>query len=940
MKTPAPTQVGPRTVQAEFGLLRVLLLAACCILTAGCFGDNEIAPPTIVPDIAAVERSATFSLTIDGASSALSESSHPTLEPSTAPIAIKAPSQLLSLQAFAKRIVHRPDIVWVDLYMENLGDAALRDTVVQVSGATTLWDFTRDPFTNPLPPNAELQLGGIGLDGVGHLVIGVPSGIVSELTVTIRAVTTKRAPTNSSTIAVTADGSEVWTTFADADIVAVIDTASDNNAATLKVPGHPVSVAITPDDEFVVVASAQSNEVRIIDRRTRKVVQTFGEDRVGREPRHVVVSPDGGRILVSSYVSDTVTALVRNDDTFRFERQVKVGRRPMGMAVTADSATLLVAHFLPRGVVTNNEAWISTLSTDLRTASREVAIDDHFNLDRVHCISDVFGTTPARLTTEGVATQLAGVFMPPTGAEAWIPGARVAGAAIIWERGSNPEGGLDSLVAIRPGELVPPFVFIFDSRDSQAIERQLAPGGVERPVAPEYMSCARFQNEIEWLHRDLIPSAPGQQVNRFLAFPAGPSGLTESGIARSIAFTKGGRRALVLSYGADEMLLVDALTHHPAAQKHFGLSGSNPNGLVMTRDGKKAYVSYANSPFVSVIDSSAYANARSLGPTHVPYEYRQVNDVPQVGVAFGSKLLVRYIESVPERPQLVELKQVGIADDPMDPILRRGAILFSSANPDKYPLLSQSRLGACASCHPDGGNDGSMWATMEGERRTMNLHGGVAGRGWLHSSATHADAREFVDSIVTDRFGGKLPTADLESLSRYLAFGIPTLQHPRVNEALAARGEEVFKTKCAGCHAGPQMTSGAPDPASVLGGGGPAPGLFDVGTAIDNAQVALPTFFANLLTEKEADLVRSIRGDRALGGDDSVQKILDFRPRPVRAKGAFKAPSLVNVWDNVLLFHDGRFTDLTDAVQYLSKQLNLALSDEDTRAVVEFLHTL
>jgi hypothetical protein len=119
MKTPAPTQVGPRTVQAEFGLLRVLLLAACCILTAGCFGDNEIAPPTIVPDIAAVERSATFSLTIDGASSALSESSHPTLEPSTAPIAIKAPSQLLSLQAFAKRIVHRPDIVWVDLYMEN-----------------------------------------------------------------------------------------------------------------------------------------------------------------------------------------------------------------------------------------------------------------------------------------------------------------------------------------------------------------------------------------------------------------------------------------------------------------------------------------------------------------------------------------------------------------------------------------------------------------------------------------------------------------------------------------------------------------------------------------------------------------------------------------------------------------------------------------------------
>src|SRR5205814_63918 len=32
---------------------------------------------------------------------------------------------------------------------------------------------------------------------------------------------------------------------------------------------------------------------------------------------------------------------------------------------------------------------------------------------------------------------------------------------------------------------------------------------------------------------------------------------------------------------------------------------------------------------------------------------------------------------------------------------------------------------ACASCHPEGGDDGHTWKLAEGARRSMSLHGGV-----------------------------------------------------------------------------------------------------------------------------------------------------------------------------------------------------------------------
>lgn len=925
--------------------LSLSLLGAAAPSCAGETTSEPVDPPlTVEPDIEPTAVAAQFTVTVDPASAALLGK---TLEPVEGAASVVSAPSSVSLRAFVKRLPARPGILWVELFFENRTPAALRGVTVTLGdggGLSALYDFSNDPFAEPTPKR-NFVLGGVAQEGVGHLAIGVPDGGGPvTLDVKLDGVATKRASTASSPVAVTPDGAEAWMVWTDGDLVAIVDTASEKRIATVPVPGRPSSLAITPDGAYVLVSSSSANTVSIIDRAKRAVVQTLGEsDGIGREPRSLALSPDGSHAYVSAYVGDTITKLSRHGTSYRVDGVLDIGRRPTGIAVAPDGATLLVPHFLPRGTVTRNQAWVSVVATGSLSIAREVIFEDSFNAKSVECLASVFGVSASRLTTEATASELFGAFFTPGGSEAWIPATRVAGATVVWERGPGAQP-LAAVASIRTGEFLAPFQLALDTREPEKAAIMALPGVLDPPdVNLKYVTCAKIGLEVELISRDLIPSAPGEQVNRAAAFPTAITGLSESGLAHVAAFTRGGRRMLTLAHMSDEIVVTDALTHHPTTQRHFALSGSNPSGIALTPDGAKAYVVYDNTPVSSVIDLSSYADPSALpGPSYVPYAYRDVPDFPSAPGALTSKRIVRTIAGVPDRPSIEEIAQIPLVEaDSMAPELRRGSVLFHSSNPDKYPTLTASRLGSCGGCHPGGGNDGSMWGTMEGERRTMSLRGGVAGRGWLHAMGTHADAGEFVDTIVRERLGGDLAAADSAALARYVAFGIPRLQSPRVDTTLAARGQKVFAAKCAGCHPGAQMTSGNPDASSPLGGGAASgPMLYDVGTATDDAHVILGTFFESLFPPLEAKLFKELRGDRDLGPGDFAQTTLDFRQRPARKRDQFKAPSLVNVWDNAIFFHDGRYESLDGVVQHLDETLSLGLSKEDRGAVVEYLHTL
>ncbi len=148
---------------------------------------------------------------------------------------------------------------------------------------------------------------------------------------------------------------------------------------------------------------------------------------------------------------------------------------------------------------------------------------------------------------------------------------------------------------------------------------------------------------------------------------------------------------------------------------------------------------------------------------------------------------------------------------------------------------------ACASCHPEGGDDGRVWQfTGIGARRTQNLQGGVLARMPFHWSGDIADMDALVNVVLVDRMGGapigEQATLDLAAwMNGQAALAAPAPADP----ASVARGATLFDdsaTGCTGCHSGPQLsnhqlvdvgTGGSFKVPSLLGVGYRAPYLHD-----------------------------------------------------------------------------------------------------------------
>ncbi|MCA9675285.1 MAG: hypothetical protein KC464_09645, partial [Myxococcales bacterium] len=720
---------------------------------------------------AVTPRTARIRITIDPSDPSLAS---PQREPQAAPLTATVEDGTLTVRGGVKRFALHPERLFVELYLVEgsaTGWADATAAVDDVTGAAAVYDLAIDPLSAPVA-TASLPIGGIAPEGVARLRVGfdlaaADAPLAFTLDVTGRATT--RTARSSAPIAITGDGAEAWATFGDGDVLAVIDTVTDARVAQVAAAGRPTSVAITPDDALVLTTCADCNQLVVVDRARREVVQRLGEaEGLGRDPRHVVIAPDGTRAWVSAAVGDTVTVLERVGDRFRVRTTIPVGRRPSGLSVSPDGATVYVAHFLPRGPIRDNEGWVSVIDGERDVVVGDAVLRDDGDEAEAGCLAlvDAFGDhTAAELSFEATPTQLAGVFLDPGGHTGWVPGLRVAGFPIF--EGDPSALGFEFLAL---GANSPAMLFPLDVRTPRAPAFPKVGAIVDiTDRSEDFLACVPATEDAEAV-RARAGATADETIYAGVTIPSQGTFLDETGVARFVGFSRGGRRVLVLSYVADELAVLDGATGSPLARHHLPLSGSNPIGLAVTPDGAKAYVAYENSTFVSVLDLGDYAGdgAALPRPTVVPYRLDPGAGAGQGAAIITFLMLTRSVAGVPARPPLAEVAQVPVVDaDPLDPELRRGKVLFTSSNPDKYPTLSGGRQAACAACHPDGGNDGTAWSTMEGERRTIGLWGGVAGRGWLHASATHRGVADFATTIVRERLGGTgLSAADEAALSR------------------------------------------------------------------------------------------------------------------------------------------------------------------------------
>jgi mono/diheme cytochrome c family protein len=214
---------------------------------------------------------------------------------------------------------------------------------------------------------------------------------------------------------------------------------------------------------------------------------------------------------------------------------------------------------------------------------------------------------------------------------------------------------------------------------------------------------------------------------------------------------------------------------------------------------------------------------------------------------------------------------------------KRGNILVQSREPATLQILTQrvdpivlaterkADLGhqvfhaattgklACASCHPDGGEDGLTWEFVGlGARRTQSLRGGILDTAPFHWNGDMTSLDHLMHDVFVGRMqGGSVDRERVQALGRWLD-QVPTIKPSRWHAGeMVDRGKALFEssaTACTTCHKGADFTNG---------------GSFDVGTGgafqvpqLHNLAFRAP-FMHNGCAKTLAD-----RFSSACGGDD------------------------------------------------------------------------
>ncbi len=158
----------------------------------------------------------------------------------------------------------------------------------------------------------------------------------------------------------------------------------------------------------------------------------------------------------------------------------------------------------------------------------------------------------------------------------------------------------------------------------------------------------------------------------------------------------------------------------------------------------------------------------------------------------------------------------------------RGRRIFEAV--DDKRITSSGR--GCASCHPDGRADALTWGTPEGPRQTMMLAGrlqGTAPYGWTRGMKT---VHGYVGETIRRLGGSGLVREDMEALTAY----ITQLRAPDPSRLSAAaiaayppsrvsRGRAIFESSeagCSTCHSGAQFTDGMSHAVAGSSSAGPA----------------------------------------------------------------------------------------------------------------------
>ncbi|MBA2544962.1 MAG: cytochrome-c peroxidase [Deltaproteobacteria bacterium] len=165
-----------------------------------------------------------------------------------------------------------------------------------------------------------------------------------------------------------------------------------------------------------------------------------------------------------------------------------------------------------------------------------------------------------------------------------------------------------------------------------------------------------------------------------------------------------------------------------------------------------------------------------------------------------------------------------------------GAAAF---DPGRNVFHAQTAIGlACASCHPEGRDDGLTWNFAQfGVRRTQSIAGHILERAPYHWAGDMNDLPKLMDDVFSTRMAGGFLTDNQKAALGPWMNRIPAPPPMVVNGEAALRGAALFESSgCKSCHNGDVLsnnqlvnvgTGGKFKVPSLLGVGSRAPFMHD-----------------------------------------------------------------------------------------------------------------
>jgi YVTN family beta-propeller protein len=607
------------------------------------------------------------------------------------------------------------------------------------------------------------------------------------------------------------------------------------------------TLALSADGSQIYVADADNNQVLVVDASKKTVLHRVT---VGNSPSHLLTAPDG-RVFVSNRQSRSVSVVDAAKGTV--VGTIAVGTEPTGLAMTSDGKTLLVAN--------TTNASVSVVDVPSLTEKMQIATEADPNEISLLTDSKAYVTHIRSGDVSTIDVSSAKVMrVVNTSAPAGILNGQNRHSEGPTDIVIPPRGGF----VYQPNQLA-----LLDTIQTQPVQQQPPPsnsysGGVSSSgtVAPPVVTPGLATLDST---QDTLVVGAGLGGN--LSCPNCGAGVLQgptTSTANSAPITVNTHvPPMVLTPIGIALSGPSAAVADPNGKFLYITHLNSNNVAVVWMDPSKATSSQSVDPTTGIQSlPTGVFEVISVGAAPNGIAIPASDDRAYVYNSFDHSISILGPDSAGQ--SIIEQSRFTVGSTSLTPEQDLGRRLFFSAND---PRMTSTAAGgiACGSCHLQGREDGRTWQFSEGPRNTPTVAGRHLGTtAPYHWDGNLADMQAF-NGVIVNRMGGVgdgttaanggqvAPLTD-EDFNALLAFMDSQARpdNPNVGSTLSAaaqRGQALFEgaAQCITCHSGADYTDnsfhdvGSLSPSEVASFNGPSGSFRGVNTpALHNLFYSAP----------------------------------------------------------------------------------------------------